>query len=293
MASSQDQESFLLDLDQALTWLGVLGIQPNQTRFNRYREILGTVLEHRMAGTVDELRLVVPLEQYRIAFIESTDLIAIAKSFGRIRGPCFREKIRVAVTGPVHPLDEKKNGLKARDFLFELGVAAFFRSRKFPVLTYTDKDLITRVSGHILLVECKRPQSKNKVRRSIEKATRQLMKHFKNYKRGDMLRGLIALDISSVMNPQRMYLNADSDEAIETEVNGLLAHFHTEFKSALRYRRDERILGVLVFAKVLGYHRSANQHINCLGRNIFIHARPGTYNAMLAEDFYRRLRPRA
>jgi hypothetical protein len=39
-----------------------------------------------MAGTVDELRLVVPLEQYRIAFIESTDLIAIAKSFGRNSG---------------------------------------------------------------------------------------------------------------------------------------------------------------------------------------------------------------
>jgi hypothetical protein len=28
VASSQDLESFLLDLDQALTWLGVLGIQP-------------------------------------------------------------------------------------------------------------------------------------------------------------------------------------------------------------------------------------------------------------------------
>ena len=120
------------------------------------------------------------------------------------------------------------------------------------------------------------------------------MRHFKNYKNEEVHSvGLIALDISIVMNPQRMYLNADSDEAIETEVNGLIAHFHTEFKSALGYRRDAKILGVLVFAKVLGYNRSANQHINCLGRNIFIHARRGTYNAMLAEDLYRRLRPRA
>jgi hypothetical protein len=293
MASSQDLESFLLDLDQALTWLGVLGIQPNQTRFNRYREILGTVLEHRMAGTVDELRTIVPQEQYRIAFIESTDLIEIAKSFGRIRGPRFREKIWIATTGPAHPLDEKKVGLKARDFLFELGVAAFFRNRKFPVLTYTDKDLITRVSGHTVLVECKRPQSKNGVRRSIEKATNQLMKHFKNHNRGDMLRGLIALDISIVMNPQKMYLKADSDEAIEAELNALLASFQTKFKSALGYRRDKRILGILFFAKVLCYHRPANQHINCQARNICIHAQPGTYNAILAEELYRRLRPRA
>jgi hypothetical protein len=94
------------------------------------------------------------------------------------------------------------------------------------------------------------------------------------------------------MNPQRMYLNADSDEAIDAEVNALLAHFHTEFNSALRYCRDQRILGVLVFAKVLGYHRLANQHINCQARKIFIHAPRGTYNGILAEDFYQRLRPR-
>jgi NgoMIV restriction enzyme. len=72
-----------------------------------------------------------------------------------------------------------------------------------------------------------------------EKATDQLMKHFESYNRGDMLRGLITLDISIVMNP-RMYLNADSDEAIDAEVNALLAHFHTEFNSALRYCRDQR-----------------------------------------------------
>jgi hypothetical protein len=288
--SSQDLESFLLDLDQALTWLGTLGIQPNQTRFSRYREILGTVLEHRMAGTVDELRTIVPQEQYRIAFIESTDLIAIAKNFGRIRSSRFREKLRVAITGPVHPLDEERSGMKPRDLLFELAVAAFFRSRKFPVLTYTDKDLITRVSGHTLLVECKRPQSENKVLRSIKKATRQLMKHFKNYNRGDMLRGLIVLDISIVMNPQRMYLNADSDEAIDAELRALLDDFQTEFKSALGYGRDKRILGILFFAKVLGYNGTANQHINCQARNICFHVQP--YDRALAEDLYRRLRPR-
>ncbi len=293
MVPSQDLESFILDLDQALTWLGALGIQPNQTRFSKYREILGTVCEHRMAGTLDKLRLVVPLEQYRIAFIESTDLVAIGKTFKRIPGSRFREKVRDAITGPVHPSDEKKSGSKARDFLFELSVAALFRNREFPVLTCTDKDLVTRMSGHTLLVECKRPQSKNKVRRSIEKATGQLMMHFKNSNRGAMLRGLIVLDISIVMNPQRMFVNGDSDEAIEAEMHALFARFHDEFKSALGYRRDKRIWGILAFAKVLGYHRLENHHINCQGRQIVIHAQRGTHDAILAEDLSRRLTPKA
>jgi hypothetical protein len=90
VASLQYLESFILDLDRALAWLGALGIEPNHTRFGKYRKILGTVREHRMAGTLNELRLVVPLEQYRIALIESTHLVAIAKAFTRIPGPRFR-----------------------------------------------------------------------------------------------------------------------------------------------------------------------------------------------------------
>ncbi len=239
-----------------------------------------------MAGNVEALRSVAPLEQYRIAFIESTDLVAIAKAFRRIPGPRFREKVRVAVAGPVHPSDEKKSGSKARDFLFELSVAASFRNRKLPVLTCTDKDVITRVSGHTLLIECKRPQSKNKVRRSIENATAQLMEHLKNPNRGATLRGLIVLDISIIMNPQRMFLVTDSEQAIVAEINALFARFYSEFKSALRHGRDRRILGVLVFVKVLGYHRLENNHIGCLGTQIFIHAAPRTYNAILTENFY-------
>jgi hypothetical protein len=80
-----------------------------------------------------ELLKTVPLGHYRIAFIESTNLIIIAKTFRRIRGPLFREKVRIAVAGPAHPLDEKKSGSKARDFLFELSVAAYFRSRGLPL----------------------------------------------------------------------------------------------------------------------------------------------------------------
>jgi hypothetical protein len=43
VASLQYLESFILDLDRALAWLGALGIEPNHTRFGKYRKILGTV----------------------------------------------------------------------------------------------------------------------------------------------------------------------------------------------------------------------------------------------------------
>jgi hypothetical protein len=139
-----DLNSVIKELDAALAWLGAMGIQPN-TRFNEYRKMLVTVRELLIARKLHELFRAVPLEHYRTAFIESSYLIEIARTFKSVRGSRFREKVRTAVSGPVHPQDEKRSGSKARDFLFELSVAAYFRRRRLPVLPCSEKDLITRL----------------------------------------------------------------------------------------------------------------------------------------------------
>jgi hypothetical protein len=213
----QDLESVIRDLDGALTWLQTLGIQPDRTRFSEYRNTLDIVHKYRVAGKLKELPAIVPPQQYRVAFIESTQLIAISKTPKLFSGPGVREKVRIAVTGPVSPSDEKKGSSNARDILFELSTAAFFRARKIPVLINTDKDLILRISGCTIFAECKRPKSVNGVERSIKAATQQLIAHFKNSSRRFMPRGLIVLDISTVMNPNRNVLTSDSLEATFTE----------------------------------------------------------------------------
>jgi hypothetical protein len=286
---AQDLESLIQDIDEALGWLEAMGIEARRGRFGEYRRNLVTVLEHRRAGTLDKLPAIVPREHYRIAFIESTHLVAIAKSFRHIRGPRFREKVRDAAAGPAHPLNEKQSGSKARDLLFELSVAAFFRRRRLPVLIPRGKDLTVRMSGSTFLIECKRPQSAKKVRRSIEDATKQLMRHFQCYGKATARYGVIALDISVVANPQRDYLIADSVVAFVNGVNALFDRFHAEFKSALAYQRDPRILGILLFAKILGYHTQENRHINCEKFGICVHAQAGTYRASVADMFYNAL----
>ena len=226
-----------------------------------------------------------------IAFIESAQLIVIAKTFERIPGSRFREKIRIAAAGPAHPFDEKKSGSKARDFLFELSVAAYLRSRKLPVLMCSKKDLITRLPACTILIECKRPQSGKKVGRAIKDATNQLKEHFKNYPRGIARYGFIALDISVAMNPQRMFVVGDSVDAISNTVDTLFIRLLKEFNSELTYRRDQRILGVLAFAKVLAYCESQNCHISFQKIQPCIHAPRGSYGSMLAEELCNRFSP--
>lgn len=286
---AQDLQSLLKDMDEALAWLEAIGVQARSTRFGEYQRNLATVLKHRNAGTVERLPKIVSTEQYRVAFIESARLIEIAKTFKRIRGPGFKGKVYRAAAGSPHPLHEKKSGSKARDYLFELSVAAFFRRRNLPVLPATHKDAIVRVAGTTFLIECKRPQSKKGVLKSIKDATAQLMDHFGRYKSPTDRYGIIALDISLVTNPTSEYLVADSTEAIVQEVDAVFERFRAEFSSDLNYHRDKRILGILLFSKILGYHSAKNRHIDIDKFQPYFHAQPGTFRGNLAAAFYNAL----
>jgi hypothetical protein len=48
-----------------------------------------------------------------------------------------------------------------------------------------------------------------------------MINNFETYKPDSQIQGFMALDISIVTNPQRMFLVADSDQAIETEIKAL------------------------------------------------------------------------
>jgi hypothetical protein len=102
-----------------------------------------------------------------------------------------------------------------------------------------------------------------------------------------MPRGLIVLDISTVMNPNRNVLTSDSLGAIADEMERLLDLFLDRFRSALEHRRNRRILGILAFANVLGYHTPDSRHLNCQKLGLYFHAQPGSYEAILADDLYR------
>jgi hypothetical protein len=75
------------------------------------------------------------------------------------------------------------------------------------------------------------------------------------------------------------------------ELDAALERFIKKFGSALAYRRDKRILGVLVFLKVLGYHSLQSRHLNCEKLGLYVHAEPGSYEGILADGLYRVLLP--
>jgi hypothetical protein len=289
----QSLESFLYDLDRAVSWLRSFGIHSFQTRFSAYRKMLSVVLQHRRAGTAYKLPNLVPPEDYLMAFIQSTDLVGVWKTFQRRRGPRFVQKLLSSTTGPINPVQESPRGANSRDTLFELSVAAFFRSRKTPVLVGSNKDLILKFGSHTLFAECKRPRRVPGVRRAVEDSTEQLIKYFGASRRHNSKRlwGFIALDISLLVNPQHNVLTVPDVRSIGQLIDSFLTRFMQEHAKTLAIRSDERILGVLAFLKLLVFDTTQGRNLDCQKFGMFSHAEPNTPAFLVADELYRRLLP--
>lgn len=253
------------------------------------RSIVGGFKTSTRAGTTEQLRDIVSPDQYRIAFIQSTDLIEVWNAFEGRGGARFNQKLRSAVSGPDNPIYEKSSSSNARDLLFELSVAAFFRRRKTLVLVGTNKDVVLKLGGFTLFAECKRPKSKTKVERAIRKATGQLLGHFACDRREVSPRGFIVLDISVLANPQYTVINGSSIDTISRRMDSMIADFFDEHSKSLEYRPDQRILGILGFVKALAFLTGANRHLDCQKVGMFSHAQPRTLAGSLADELYQRL----
>jgi hypothetical protein len=288
-------ESHLNDLDQALEWLKSFRIQPSQTRFRAYRTMVSTVLSHRRQGTTDQLPGRVPPENYQMALIQSADLVEVWKYLRRRRGDRFRQKLRSSVTGAANPIDESPLGANARDTLFELSVAAFFRDKKTAVLIGTNKDVILRFGRHTLFAECKRPRGVSGIPRAIEDSTKQLIKYFaaaKHYS-SDTLWGFIAVDASLLVNPDHLVLKTPGVDSVGQKMDSELTAFMHEHRDSLEFQRDSRILGILIFLKRLAFDIRGVRYFDCQKVSMFSHghARPNTPTAFVAEELYQRLVP--
>lgn len=285
-------EDFLKDLDAALDWLGVLGIARSHTRFSKYRSMLVDVFRLNRFGSIDELRKKVPPDDYRMALVEASDLIDIWRAFHRWRSERFKQKLREAVTGVVDPADENAES-SPRDFLFELTVAAFFRMRRDPVLVGTHKDLVLRMDQETFFSECKRPKAESSVPRMMRRATKQIIGHFasSHRKTAGRMWGFIAIDISILANPGRLSLKLPGFEAINNAVDSCLIQFTNRQEPGLSYIRDSRIVGVLLFLKLLAFDTLEHRYVNCRKISMFCHAQERTAERAIADRLYNRLMP--
>ena len=212
----------------------------------------------------------------------------VRKALGSWKSPRFVEKLRLAVEGSPDPRQEKMSGLKARDILFELSVAAFFRARKIPVLIGFGRDGILRFESERLLVECKRVRSSKAVKAAIEKAIEQINRRLTRRKPHGGF-GLIALDISLLMNPKQLFLVPHNEIELQHAVEETMKSFSMDNDRHLSATNNPRMLGTLVFFKTAGFDRTNSRYLSIFKTDFKYAGEPNSYTEFLARRFHHKL----
>lgn len=117
------------------------------------------------------------------------------------------EKIRIVLTGPTQLVNEHSN-TEARNYQFELRLAAKLIETGYNVEFNTNPDIIVEANNKLYAIECKRVTgaSERSIDDAIDNAITQLIEH-----REGFFAGIVALDISALID-QRQLLLLSSDK---------------------------------------------------------------------------------
>ena len=110
------------------------------------------------------------------------------------------------------------------------------------------------------LIECKRIQSKEQIGKNVRKAANQLEKSLKN-KIGSNNRGIIALDVSKIINPDFDLFVKKNDRDLQNGFNSLIDSFiknDSHIWQNILKGKNRKIVGVILRVAIMGVSKDRN-----------------------------------
>lgn len=247
---SKSYENIHESFHAAIEWMNSLGVRIESSRLNNYESILEYWKNNYRVAKVEEGVKIFP--DFVGTLNEVNDFIDIFNSFKDtpiVDLSSLVEKLNNGVGGPLFASLEKGNNSSARNFLFELAVAARahrpLRSVKAALDAPTDTGVY--IEGKKIWIECKRISSHKKLEANIRDASRQL-ENVLSSKIGASNRGMVALDITKIIKPEDTIFVAKNDISLISSTQNLIDEFikknHNVWNSIYR-RRTDKIIGTL------------------------------------------------
>lgn len=143
-----------------------------------------------------------------------TSLLKIYDSLPNESKKVVREKVEIILTGTTYILDEGDN-TEARNFQFEFRLAAKLAEAGYAISFFENPDILVGVNNRKYAIECKRitGSSTRTIQSNIETAVDQLISHKEDY-----YAGIVALDISALLDKRTDLLKGESREATQNRV---------------------------------------------------------------------------
>lgn len=235
----------------AMTWIERLGLSLNQGRTKFYKDVLLHWKHARWTASLAEAERSFP--DFVSSLFEVHDFISIYQAFRDTPDnqlDAIVGKLRKGINGPINAADESPTSTAARNHLFEVVVAAMAHQPHKGITAILDakSDTGIRVDQKKLWVECKRVTAINGIERNARDASSQLEKTLRAAT-GSGHRGIVALDVSKVLQKGDQFFVAQNDHQLLTAVDKLLDQFiadHSRIWQRVYERRHRKIIGTIV-----------------------------------------------
>lgn len=166
-------------LQAIIEWMEEMGIPAGVSRYSRYYSYMidfstnpsKRIDPHRII-TMNDLEEI--FDKANKALIETAQIVMIYDAFKDECNCCFKDRLEKVVSGQ----DFYTNGVQdtGRDFLYELFIAAWFKSKGFRLDFEQLTDVVAEKNGISFFVECKRLRSSKKYEDRLKEGCQQLNK---------------------------------------------------------------------------------------------------------------------
>lgn len=235
-----------------MNWVASVGFPIERGRVAEYLRILNRVADRFEIHRWDDFKDQEYAKQVCTMLLEIRELVSIHRGLAGISDPSDLHAMHHFLKGPFSPIDEsvKNSSNRPRNIGFELYLTALFAYAKMMPIHGTDADLCFKHNDHTFFVEAKRPMFAHSVNAAIKDANKQLTRRLKGAQ-NTMTRGLIALDLSKMINPHDKvmpilnthHLDQLMNNETQLQINALAKYWHKG--------RNDKTTGVLLHFRLL------------------------------------------
>jgi hypothetical protein len=259
-----DYRDLANEINDACEWLSDHGLDYPRTRVGEYKRHLNEMADYWEQGRVEELLELRDFPTLMNSCHEASELSYIFKGLATLRDFSVTRRLQEFIKGP--PSSSKENtssSNRGRNIAFELNVAARLAAAGFTIDLTKEADIIVSILGHEVFVECKRPQKDHQVNSNIKAALGQLENRYPSANRPDHARGIIAVAIGKILNPEMGFLQAPTSETLTKRLSHINEAFIHKFNAKWRNPADQRTIGVLVYLGIPAVIKKDNILNNC------------------------------
>jgi hypothetical protein len=251
-------------INDACEWLSDHGLHYSRTRMGEYKRHLNELADYWEQGRIDELLELRDFPTLLNSCHEASELSYIFTGLSSLSNLSITTKLHEFIKGPPSCKNENASSSnRSRNIAFELYVAARLAAAGFVIDLTKEADIIVVVENYEVFIECKRPQKNHQVNSNLKGALSQLERRYPSANNPEMARGIIAVAIGKILNPDLSFLREPTPEALTNKLSLINKAFIDAFDAKWRNPSDKRTIGVLVYLGIPAVIESQNTLNNC------------------------------